>query len=44
MKGIGMVNHPKEVQQETAYSAVVVKDLMYACPNNLLSVFTQKGS
>ena len=40
MKGIGMVNQQKEVQQETAYSAVVVNDHMYPRP---YIVFDPKG-
>ena len=36
-----MVNQQKGVQQETAYSAVVVNDHMYPVP---ISFLTQKGS
>ena len=33
LSGIGMVNQQKQVEQETAYSAVVVNDHMYPRPN-----------
>ena len=41
MKGIGMVNQQKGVQQGTAYSVVVVNDHMYPRP---YIIFDPKGS
>ena len=38
-----MVNQQKGVQQETAYSAVVVNDDMYVSPSLYCLFFTQKG-
>ena len=47
MKGdrdVGMVNQQKEVQQETAYSAVVVNDHNHVAIPVPISFLTQKGS